>query len=89
MLHRAVGIERLALVLGADIASTFEDPSATKLGSCKLIEEIMIGEDKLLHFSGVELGEVRDEAEILLHSYETNAFLIVFRSAFFQICICM
>merc|ERR1711907_395561 len=42
------GIERLALVLGADIASTFEDPSATKLGSCKLIEEIMIGEDKLL-----------------------------------------
>ena len=53
------GIERLALVLGADIASTFEDPSATKLGSCKLIEEIMIGEDKLLHFSGVELGEVR------------------------------
>ena len=58
------GIERLALVLGADIASTFEDPSATKLGSCKLIEEIMIGEDKLLHFSGVELGEVR-----ALHKY--------------------
>ena len=28
-----------------------------KLGSCKLIEEIMIGEDKLIHFSGVEMGE--------------------------------
>jgi T-complex protein 1 subunit beta len=28
-----------------------------KLGSCKLIEEIMIGEDKLIHFSGVAKAE--------------------------------
>ena len=28
-----------------------------KLGRCKVIEEIMIGEDKLVHFSGVALGE--------------------------------
>lgn len=58
--HRCVdfeGVERLALVLGAEIASTFENPSSIRLGSCKLIEEIMIGEDKLIHFSGVSLGE--------------------------------
>lgn len=41
---------------GGEIASTFENPQNTKLGSCKLIEEIMIGEDKLIHFSGVEMG---------------------------------
>ena len=27
-----------------------------KLGHCKLIEEVMIGEDKLIHFSGVSMG---------------------------------
>ena len=42
---------------GGEIASTFENPEATKLGHCKLIEEIMIGEDRLIHFSGVQLGE--------------------------------
>jgi len=102
------GIERLALVLGGEIASTFDNPAEVsegveggggggvalcfspivlwpaphatahtlchplvtdllppiphphpqvKLGTCKLIEEVMIGEDKLIHFSGVALGE--------------------------------
>eukprot|EP00879_Flechtneria_rotunda_P004896 GHRR01005170.1.p1 GENE.GHRR01005170.1~~GHRR01005170.1.p1 ORF type:complete len:533 (+),score=185.87 GHRR01005170.1:234-1832(+) len=51
------GIERLALVLGGEIASTFDHPDDVKLGHCKQIEEIMIGEDKLIHFSGVALGE--------------------------------
>ncbi|CAI7752054.1 unnamed protein product [Closterium sp. NIES-53] len=51
------GIERLALVTGGEIASTFEDPAGVKLGQCKVIEEIMIGEDRLIHFSGVALGE--------------------------------
>ena len=36
--------------------STFDDPANVKLGQCKLIEEIMIGEDRLIHFSGVALG---------------------------------
>jgi len=44
------------VLAGGEIASTFENPGNTKLGSCKLIEEIMIGEDKLIHFSGVEMG---------------------------------
>jgi hypothetical protein len=42
---------------GGEIASTFDNPGSVKLGSCKLIEEIMIGEDKLIHFSGVAMGE--------------------------------
>lgn len=37
------GIERLALVTGGEIVSTFDNPESTKLGECKLIEEIMIG----------------------------------------------
>jgi len=51
------GIERLALVTGGEIVSTFDCPELVKVGQCKLIEEIMIGEDKLLRFSGVPLGE--------------------------------
>jgi T-complex protein 1 subunit beta len=46
------GIERLAKVTGGEITSTFDDASNVKLGHCKLIEEIMIGEDRLIHFSG-------------------------------------
>lgn len=73
------GVERLSRVTGAEIASTFEHPELLKLGSCKLIEEIMIGEDKMLHFSGVPVGEactivlrgatthMLDEAERSLH----------------------
>ena len=37
------GIERLALVLGGEIVSTFEHPEMVKVGHCDLIEEIMIG----------------------------------------------
>lgn len=51
------GIERLALVLGGEIVSTFDAPDKVKLGSCKLIEQITIGEDTMLRFSGVPLGK--------------------------------
>merc|ERR1712113_32786 len=51
------GIERLAKVVGGDIVSTFDNPKSVKLGFCKLLDEIMIGEDKVIHFSGVEVGE--------------------------------
>merc|ERR1719230_1795523 len=73
------GIERLALVLGAEICSTFDHPELVKLGTCDLLEEIMIGEEKVIRFSGVPLGEactivlrgateqVLDEAERSLH----------------------
>jgi len=71
------GVERLALVLGAEIASTFHGPQ--KLGHCDLIEEVVIGERKVIRFSGVKSGEactivlrgasshILDEAERSLH----------------------
>ncbi|TKS90437.1 T-complex protein 1 subunit beta [Collichthys lucidus] len=74
------GVERLALVTaGGEITSTFDHPEMVKLGHCKLIEEVMIGEDTLIHFSGVAMGEactvvlrgatqqILDEAERSLH----------------------
>lgn len=73
------GVERLALVLGGEICSNFDTPESVKLGSCDLIEEVMIGEEKLLKFTGVKLGEactvvlrgatqqILDEAERSLH----------------------
>jgi len=73
------GIERLAAVTGGEICSTFEHPELVKLGKCKLIEEIMIGEDRLIQFSGCESGaactvvlrgasnHLLDEAERSLH----------------------
>jgi len=73
------GVERLARVLGAEIASTFDHPDETVVGHCKLIEPIMIGEDTLMRFSGCKHTEactivlrgpsqhVLDEAERSLH----------------------
>jgi T-complex protein 1 subunit beta len=75
------GVERLAYATGGEILSTFDAPERAKdvLGSCELIEEIMIGEDKLIKFSGCKKGEsctlvlrgaskhVLDEAERSIH----------------------
>merc|ERR1711953_1063449 len=82
------GTERLAAVLGADIVSTFDNPEETKLGSCKKIEEVMIGEDKVIKFSGCAQGEactivlrgasthILDEAERSLH----DALAVLFQT---------
>jgi len=51
------GIERLALVTGGEIISTFGHPELVKIGKCDLIEQVTIGEETLLKFSGVPLGE--------------------------------
>jgi T-complex protein 1 subunit beta len=73
------GVERLALVLDAEIASTFEHPEKVKLGRCSLIDEVVIGEDRLIRFQCVAKGaactvvlrgsstEVLEEAERSLH----------------------
>ena len=73
------GTERLHSVLGADILSTFDSPETCILGECDLIEEIMIGEDKVISFSGCKVGaacsvvlrgsgqHILDEAERSLH----------------------
>lgn len=34
------GIERLALVTGGEIVSTFDNPDLVKLGKCDLIEQV-------------------------------------------------
>ena len=73
------GVERLAAVSGGEVASTFDHPELVELGKCDLIEEIMIGEDKVVRFSGCQSGEactivlrgasghMLDEAERSLH----------------------
>merc|ERR1739838_1013548 len=73
------GMERLALVTGAEIVSTFDHPELVKLGHCDVIEECIVGEDRMLRLSGVKLGEactvvlrgatqqILDEAERSLH----------------------
>lgn len=73
------GVERLSAILGSDILSTFDNPESAKLGTCDSIEEIMIGEDKVIQFSGCTRNEactivlrgsgshILDEAERSLH----------------------
>ena len=73
------GVERLSAVLGSDILSTFDSPDTATLGTCDSIEEIMIGEDKVIKFSGCQRNEactivlrgsgahILDEAERSLH----------------------
>jgi T-complex protein 1 subunit beta len=51
------GIERLALVLGAEIVSTFDHPDQVVLGTAAKVEQIMIGEDRLIKFSGCKRNE--------------------------------
>lgn len=73
------GVERLALVTGAEVASTFDNPDKVRIGTCDSIEEVLIGEDTFLKFSGCAAGEActivlrgateqgLDEAERSLH----------------------
>lgn len=82
------GSERLAAVLGSDIVSTFDNPELVKLGHCKQISEMMIGEDKVIKFSGCSQGEactiilrgssthILDEAERSLH----DALAVLFQT---------
>jgi len=51
------GVERLALVLGSEIVSTFDHPELVNFGTCERVEEVMIGEGKAIKFIGVPKGE--------------------------------
>merc|ERR1712224_363482 len=44
------GTEKLADFLGSEIVSTFDDLQNAKIGHCRLITEIIIGNEKLIHF---------------------------------------
>ncbi len=73
------GVERLALVTGGEVASTFDNPELVTLGTCKSVEEVIIGEDVMTKFSGCAAGQactivlrgateqVLDEADRSLH----------------------
>jgi T-complex protein 1 subunit beta len=73
------GMDRLAAVLGGQVVSTFDHPEKVVLGECDLIEQVLIGEDNVMRFSGCKAGEacsivlrgssshVLDEAERSLH----------------------
>lgn len=75
------GVERLSKALGAEILSTFNSPDQSDklLGGSAKVEEIMLGEEKVIKFSGCRLGEscsivlrgssshILDEAERSLH----------------------
>ena len=50
------GVERLAAVTGGEITSTFDAPDQVVLGTCDLIEEFVVGESKLIRFSGCGAG---------------------------------
>lgn len=73
------GVERLAAVTGGEVASTFDHPELVTLGECDVVEEIMIGEDKVIRLGGCKSGaactivlrgassHLLDEAERSLH----------------------
>jgi len=73
------GVERLAVVTGGEVASTFDHLELVTLGECDVIEEVMIGEDKVISFGGCKSGaactiflrgassNLLDEAERSLH----------------------
>lgn len=50
------GIERLASVCGSEIVSTFDHPESTRIGECDVVEEVLIGEEKMIRFAGVKSG---------------------------------
>ncbi|KAJ1723728.1 T-complex protein 1 subunit beta [Coemansia erecta] len=73
------GVERLALVTGGEIASSFDNPELIALGGCDSVEEIIIGEDRMVKFNGAAAGQactivlrggtnqMLDEAERSIH----------------------
>mmetsp|Transcript_540 Transcript_540/g.1281 ORF Transcript_540/g.1281 Transcript_540/m.1281 type:complete len:501 (-) Transcript_540:999-2501(-) len=73
------GIERLSLATGAEVISTFDEPSKVKLGKCKIVEEVFIGDETMVRFGGCSNngactivlrgsnGELLEEAERSIH----------------------
>ncbi|PVU92936.1 hypothetical protein BB561_003541 [Smittium simulii] len=73
------GIERLALVTGGEIASTFDNPELIKLGTCESVQEITIANERMVKFSGTSASkastiilrgstqQIIDEAERSIH----------------------
>jgi hypothetical protein len=58
---------------GGEIYSTFDNPESCKLGHCDVIEEIIIGEDRLIKFSGTLYNYYNTSS--LLKVVDVRAFL--------------
>jgi T-complex protein 1 subunit beta len=71
-------------IQGGEITSTFDKPDQVQLGECKLIEEIMIGEDRMIHFSGVAKGEA---CTIVLRGASTHLLDEAERSVHDALCV--
>ena len=54
---RVRGVPVVWYFVAAEIVSTFDHPELVRLGHCDLIEEVLVGEDSLIRFSGVGAGE--------------------------------
>ena len=54
---RVRGVPVVWCFVAAEIVSTFDHPELVRLGHCDLIEEVLVGEDSLIRFSGVGAGE--------------------------------
>ncbi len=53
------GVERLSAVTGGDLVSTFDNPEKVRLGECEVVEEFIIGEDKVIKFSGCAKSNIQ------------------------------
>ena len=42
---------------GGEIVSTFDHPELVTLGECDVIEEVLVGDERMIRFSGVKAGE--------------------------------
>ena len=72
---------------GGEITSTFDSPDTVKLGECDLIEEIMIGEDSLLKFSGEDHGQPYIQSDmnlvqLLLNNRKRSIYMFSMKIAF-------
>ena len=64
------GIERLAAVTGGEIYSTFVSPENAVLGTCEKVEEVMIGEDKVIKFTGCR--SLHDALCVLCETFKSH-----------------
>ena len=73
------GVERLAFATGALVTSVFDDPQGAVLGYADVVEEVLVGEERMVRFSGLPVGaactvvlrgatpQILEEAERSLH----------------------
>lgn len=51
------GVHRLSNVLKAQLLNTFENPNPESLGTCEVMEEILLGDERAIKFTGCPGGK--------------------------------